>query len=184
MSLFRSVYDALRFAYNFNGDNTVSALLVVPPAGNGKGLGGLDGAAEAGNIKRIVRSCGIKAEMLIVARFSPPTIRRVINKGVYLSLAWKTAIRHISRLIDHDCFHGRGGEEYQFQVVAKVFNFNKNSIEDISKSAGIPRSTAYEHFRLAKKLIVGFRTGKKGMLQVAIEEVDGKLCAAGIVGDE
>ena len=184
MPLFKSAHEALRFAYNYNWDNCVKAMIGIPPAPTGRGLGGLDGAAEAGNIKRIVCSKGVQTEMLVVAKFAPHIIPRSISKGWYVSLGWLSAIRYLARLTEQDCFSGGGDEEYRGRIIAKVFRRERASIEDIGKMASIPRSTAYRHFRSVKKYIEGDRTGAKGILQLAIESIESELRNAGIVGEE
>lgn len=184
MALFTSTHAALTFAYNFNGTNVVTAMIGAPPAGTGKGLGGLDGAGEAGNIKRIVCDRGIKDEMLVVAKFAPHIIPRSLGKGWYTSLAWTTAIRYLASLVEQDCFNGRGEDNYRMEVIAKAFERNRNSIEDIGNKFSIPKSTVYRHLRAVKRSLIGLRIGRKGMLQVAMEEIEVELRKAGIVGED
>lgn len=187
MPLFKSAYDALRFAYNFNGDNCVSPMLGIPPSGNGKGLGGLDGAAEAGNIKRIVATLGIDSEMIIVARFMPDRIicgcGRACCQGWYPSLGWKSAIRHLARILASVCFNDKGSESYRMLMLAHWFKPDNQTIEDIGKVEGYSRSTAYEHFKAVRKFFRSTRT-RKGAEQVVIEAVEEQLRKAGIVGEK
>lgn len=184
MALFRSAHDALRFAYNFNGTNVTRTLIGEIPKGTGKGLGGLDGAAEAGNIKRIVCSKGSLVEALVIANFSPHIIPRSISKGWYVSLGWISAIRYLARLTEERCFCGVGDEVYRGKIVAKVFGRERESITDIGMSASVSRATAYRHFKKVKKYILGGRTGDKGIFQKSMELLDEEFSKMGIVGNE
>lgn len=184
MFLFKSAYDALLFAYNFNGTNVTRTLIGEIPKGTGKGLGGLDGAAEAGNIKRIVSSKGADVESVVVAKFAPHIIPRSISKGWYVSLGWISAIRHLARITEERCFCGAGDDEYRGKIIAKVFGRERESITDIGLSASVPRATAYRHFKKARKYILGGRTGEKGIFQKAMEKLDEEFTKKGIVGNE
>lgn len=184
MAIFKSAYDALTFAYNFNGTNCTHAMIGEIPKGTGKGLGGLDGAAEAGNIKRIVCSKGADVEAVVVAKFAPHIIPRSISKGWYVSIGWLSAIRHLARLAEKKCFAGSGDEEYRGRIIAKVFGREKEAITDIGEKASIPRATAYRHFKAARRYILGGRTGDKGILQTAIDAIDDEFRMMGIVGNE
>lgn len=186
MALFKSAYDALTFAFNYNGTNCTTAMLGLPPKGNGRGLGGLDGAAEAGNIKRIVKTLGLDTEMMIVARFMPDRIicgcGRACCKGWYTSLAWKSALRYLSRMLSTVCFSDKGSEEYRMAVLAHWFKPDEKSIEEIGSEEGFSRSTAYEHFNAVKKFFRSTRT-RKGAEQVVLEAVEAELVKADIVGE-
>ena len=194
MALFRSTHDALKFAYNFDGTNCTNVMIGVPPHGNGRGLGGLDGAAEAGNIKRIVHSLGNDTEMIIVARFMPERIicrcGRVCCKGWYASLGWKSALRYLARTLSPVCFGGKGSEEYRMDVVAHWFRPDEMSIEEIvekeeklNPEKKVSRSTAYEHFDAVRKFFHSTKK-RKGAEQVVFDAVDNELQRLGIVGDE
>ena len=100
MALFKSTHDALRFAYNFNGDNTVSAHWGGMPKPTGRGLGGLDGAGEAGNIKRVVESLGGLVTAWAVANYAPNSFpcscRRPCCKGWRMNDEWESAVLKMS----------------------------------------------------------------------------------------
>ncbi|MFZ6773047.1 DNA-binding protein [Undibacterium sp. SXout7W] len=74
-ALFSSAHAALTFALNFSGQqfgkSAVAALAAPAGGGSGKGLGGLDGAAQAGMIRQELKSCGPLVEALLIARVAP-----------------------------------------------------------------------------------------------------------------
>ncbi|MBS1169526.1 MAG: hypothetical protein H6R01_444 [Burkholderiaceae bacterium] len=75
--LFRIAHDALTFAFAYAGqqfDRSLMLKVASPSAGIGKGLSGLDGAAQAGMIRREVAALGKVAEAVLMARFAPKTV--------------------------------------------------------------------------------------------------------------
>ena len=72
--LFINAHSALVFAFNFSGqcyDRPMMNRMAAPSVGTGKGLVGLDGAAQAGMIRGEVKSLGKLAEAILIARFAP-----------------------------------------------------------------------------------------------------------------
>lgn len=75
--LFKSAHEALTFAFNFSSQQAARSLmlqLAAPGKGGGKGLGGLDGAGQAGMIKQEVASLGRLHEAVLTARFAPQSL--------------------------------------------------------------------------------------------------------------
>lgn len=73
-TLFDNAHGALVFAFNFSGqcyDRPAMNRLATPAAGTGKGLVGLDGAAQAGFILAEVKGMGKLAEAILTARLAP-----------------------------------------------------------------------------------------------------------------
>lgn len=74
--LFISGHDALRFAYSFSAAQYPVTLMSImmggkrAPLGKGRGLLGLDGAAEAGNIKRVISGLPAPLPFVIAAQYS------------------------------------------------------------------------------------------------------------------
>lgn len=192
MALFKSTYDALTFAYNFNGTNVTSAKLgdVPPPAGNGKGLGGLDGAGEAGNIKRCVESQAPWIVNIIVARFMPSKMPcscgRLCCSGWTKNLDWRKSVRELSQddSIKKGVFGWAGDVVYRFEIVARYFaRGEKISLSDIATRARITDRSARRHYNLVNTLLRGSRHNK-GLEDIAMDAVDAVLRKQGIVGDE
>lgn len=189
MPLFKSAYDALRFAYNFNGNNCVIAHLGVPPAPTGKGLGGLDGAAEAGNIKRIVKSLGEVAECFIIARFAPARIpcscHRSCCRGWDYNKEWRKAVVRLANEIRFTCFGGAGNVGYRTSITSQYFlrEQERESIEAIAAIGHVHKVTAYRHFKAVRSTFRGTKT-RKGVEQNYLDLIEVELRKAGIVGEE
>ena len=76
---FDSYIDALIFAFNASSENYDRPYMnrvAAPAVGSGRGLGGLDGAAQAGMIRAEVRDLGRMREAILLARFAPRWISR------------------------------------------------------------------------------------------------------------
>lgn len=189
MPIFRSTYEALTFAFNFNGQNVVTATLGLPPAGgNGRGLGGLDGAAEAGNIKRIVKLSGEFSENVAIARFMPKRIpcscRRLCCQGWIPNLEWRGAIRHITREIQGVCFDGHADSEYRNRVVGRYFmkEAEREPFVSIAAVGGFSERTVKRHFEQVRQFLGGNKT-QKGSEQILMDRIDAALRDAGVVGE-
>lgn len=180
MALFRSTYDALRFAYNFDGTNCTHAMIGVPPVGNGKGLGGLDGAAEVGNIKRIVESLGRQVSAWAVATFAPNRIPchcgRRCCQGWEENKEWSNAVEEMAKLVFTT---GR------VQIV-KLFFSEKAYRSPISEIAAKTEISERQAYYLLKTVVTFFRGTRKqrGVGQVFEESIDRELRKAGIVGED
>lgn len=68
-ALFRCTHDALVFAFNYQGQQGPRSTMFVPPTGTGKGLSGVDGAAQAGFILAAVQRLSREERNVITARF-------------------------------------------------------------------------------------------------------------------
>lgn len=104
--LFRSTHAALTFAYNFQGAPALSIMnrMIKNPGDSDapppKGLAGLDGAAQAGMIRRHVASLGRFSEALIIAEFAPRkfpcTCRSACCIGHTPNQEWLDAVNNIT----------------------------------------------------------------------------------------
>lgn len=180
MPLFKSTHDALRFAYNFNGTNVVTATIGIPPAPTGKGLGGLDGAAEAGNIKRIVESLGDNVKYWAEASYLPNRIPchcgRICCQGWSESVSWSKAVQEMAKLVFTT---GR-------IIITKQFFSEKAYRLTVKEIARIESISDRQVYYLLKMVVTFFRGTRKqrGVGQVFMEAIDKELRKAGIVGEE
>ena len=107
--LFQSTHSALLFAYNFQGNPAMSIMnrmiknpgdTIAPPS---KGLAGLDGAAQAGMIRRNVASLGRFHEALIIAEFAPRvhpcSCRSSCCSGYDRNQEWSDAVNYIADIV-------------------------------------------------------------------------------------
>lgn len=119
--LFQSAHAALLFAYNFHGSPAMSIMnrmiinpgdTIAPPS---KGLAGLDGAAQAGMIRRHVAGLGKFHESLIIAEFAPRvhpcSCRSSCCSGYTRNQEWSDAVNYIADIVrtgalnDHKTTH-------------------------------------------------------------------------------
>ncbi len=153
---FDSYIDALIFAFNAssqNYDRPPMSLLAAPPQGSGKGLGGLDGAAQAGMIRAEVRRLGRMREAILLARFAPRWIdcscRAPCCSGRKPNSEWVDAIAHLAEYtratVLSDCgTTGLMRREY----VVRFFSHRKerDSLDAIAARHGKVRQTIGDHF--------------------------------------
>jgi hypothetical protein len=169
-ALFKSTHDALRFAYRFNGDNTVSARLGNTPSGNGRGLGGLDGAAQAGMIQAEVRQLGEIEEAVALAAFSIPG-----------TLVWSHGIAGIVRHIVETRAIRFKARELCVYVVA-YFNRKRHTQESMAQRLKIDQGTVSRHYREVSRYL-GSKYSK-GLCDDVMLRIDDEMRAKGVVGDD
>lgn len=78
--LFDSVHGALTFAYRYSGQQyspSLMAQMMRGPGRSGKGLGGLDGAAQAGLIRGLIGKLDVYERHMIEARFESNDRERI-----------------------------------------------------------------------------------------------------------
>lgn len=72
VAIFRSGHEAMRFAYNYNAQQypmtIMGKMMRGGPVGSGRGLHGLDGAAIAGSVKRVIEALPHDLRQSMVAR--------------------------------------------------------------------------------------------------------------------
>ena len=189
MALFRSAYEALTFAFNYNGTNLKPLLLGPPPKATGRGLGGLDGAAEAGNIRRIVHDLGHFFENFIIARFAPRcticSCRRRCCRGWYTNPEWWEAIIEITKDVQQVCFENRGEVRYRQQLVSRFFTpkEEKRTQKDIALEWRVSESTVKRHEDLLARFLGSKDKRHPGREFFVMKAIDEKLSEAGIVGE-
>ena len=153
--LFATAEAALRFALNFNADHYARPVMnrhAAPTRGSGKGLAGLDGAAQAGMIRRALASLGREKESVLVARMA--VARQVCECGAACCAGarsnplWRTAV---GMLADHVRTTALAGTSARGPVrliaVGQYFaaEDERMSLEAIARACGISRQTAGSH---------------------------------------
>lgn len=160
--LFRSVQDACIFALNFNLEQfarpTINAMS-SPATGQGRGLGGMDGAAQAGMIREIIKRLGDLDERIVIARVAPKWKRcecgsaccsgRQPNKEWIEAIDWITreSVRRgmLAGCISH--YRMRRG------LIEKYFGVGGINLGKLAENCGMHRNTAGEqNTRMRKHL--------------------------------
>ena len=155
--LFKSAKGAMLFAFNYSHGTIKRSALAGMMGGRsrpGRGLGGLDGAAQAGIIKDLVRSLGDTREAIVIARYEPRTIpcscKSPCCRGFKDNPAWKNAIQ----LLTERALNVLAGHLSHYRMrqalVARFFGVRDN-LNEIAKACGVNRDTASDHY---KKIVV------------------------------
>lgn len=148
--VFASAHAALKFALNFSHGTLKKGFMAQSP-GSGRGLAGLDGAAQAG---MILAELGEMTELygqVIVARFAVPVRRciceRACCRGIREAEAWGEAIDFVS---EYALAAGLTGQISHFRLrrsLVKRYFGVKESFIDMAKACGVHRTTASEYNR-------------------------------------
>lgn len=132
--LFDSAYDALAFAYRFNAQQyamTPMAKLMRWQIGSGKGLVGIDGAAQAGIILGLIDHLQEWEQAAICARFSIDRKRLYWARNSLITPAMAslgTGI-HNRRMVDA-LVQKHFGCRLKLKEVAEAYEVNKNTMTD------------------------------------------------------
>lgn len=184
MTLFENSEQALSFAYNYTGQNCITARLSPEPLPTtGKGLGGLDGAAQAGMIKQEVGSAGRLIESLITAKYAPMWLPcgcgHACCSGKVENKEWAEAIPYVVL----DVCKNALPEADRWTVVWCVKAYYSGSIlptRQIACMASVSEKTIARNFPKIIRYLRGTRE-KEGMDAVAYRTVDRILTTKGVV---
>jgi len=150
-ALFSSAHAAMVFAFNFSGqqyDKSMMARMASTPGRDGKGLGGLDGAAQAGMIRaELAHLCELHASILI-ARVAPPTIpcecRHACCSGHKPNTEWVDAIIILTQLAMGELSGHLSHYLLRRGIIERYFGA-KHSIGELADQCGVNRDTASAH---------------------------------------
>ncbi len=193
---FANYIDALIFAFNASAENydrPYMNRLAAPAVGTGRGLGGLDGAAQAGMVRREVRELGRMREAILLARFAPRwmscSCRAPCCSGRKPNPEWIDAIAHLAEYtratVLSDCSTtGAMRREY----VVRFFSDRKerDSLEAIAARHRKVRNTIGDHFsrvahHFGRPPVKGGRPPEPGLEDIARARVDEVLRGLKIV---
>jgi hypothetical protein len=151
--LFASAHGALTFAYNFAPEqypaSIIARLIAGGAIGRGKGLVGMDGAAQAGMILREVDGLGAMAAHVLAARFAPHSIpcscRRPCCAGHKHALAWDHAIDFITERAIEQLRGYTMNFRLRRGLVCRFFGEHVN-MSELAKYASMDRDAATRHY--------------------------------------
>lgn len=181
-ALFESTHAALIFAFNATRSTqgqSAMARLMGGPLPAGRGLGGLDGAAQAGFILCEVAALIPRLRgQIITARFAvrsiPCDCGHECCSGSRPNREWMRAIGEISDLVRTEALAGTVVNYTLRSIIVRRYFGVHSSLKDAADASGVDRDTASSH---AAK-VIGYL---KDQERLARFEIDGKLKAAGIV---
>lgn len=181
-AVFASAHAALKFAFNFSHGTlkrgTIGAL--AGGGGNGRGLGGLDGAAQAGMILLELDALSKVGRNIVAARFAPQAepcgCRSRCCRGYAESQAFVDAVETLTEVI---LLEGLTGtiSHYRLRraVVLRYFGV-RMSFPEIAAACRVNRDTACD----LNKRVVERLKAEEARAMAAIED---RLRRAGIVGE-
>lgn len=180
--LFRTQGGALRFALNYSRSSLKKSGVVALMGGGGKGrgLGGLDGAAQAAMIQVKLGGLSILRCALLVARYSvasaPCSCRAPCCCGHRENPHWAAAIDWLtSYVLDEELTGDISHHGFRRALVARHFGVRESFIK-IAETSGVERHTASRQF---KKITEHLKV-QENLAKQVIDEV---LREAKLVGD-
>lgn len=163
--LFDSAYAALAFAYRYSTQQyqpTPMARFMRGSIGSGKGLHGLDGAAQAGIIRAIVEALPGPERNAIVGRFAIDRIESLSAKMALVPVASAclgTGV-HNRRMVDG--------------LVQKYFG-KKIHLGDLAEMTGVHRDTMTSRWAIIRKCL-------RTIEERARDRLDADMTGRGLIG--
>lgn len=194
--LFENAHGALVFALNFSGqayDRPMMNRLASPAIGSGKGLVGLDGAAQAGMIRAEVQALGKLGEAILFARIAPRTTpchcRSACCAGHRPNREWTNAIAYLADHVRTTALAGcvsNGLLRREYVVRHFTRKEERISLEALAEKHDIDRHTVGAHAAKVALLFGGAqpRKGKPavpGLESAALDAIEDRLRVAGMV---
>lgn len=181
---FKSVHGALTFAFNFSHGTVKRSYLSTladKPAPPGRGLGGLDGAGQAGMIRSQVLQLSGHRQRILLLRFSAPKSACECGSPCCsrfrINPEWGSALDWMAMHVLAEALAGKvSNYRLRQALVGRYFSQDKEqkSMVRISDECRVKRDTATEH----NKCVVGYLEEQERRAEV---EIQGLLEAAGVV---
>lgn len=179
--MFRTTKGALAFAYNFSHGAVKKPFLasMVGVSRPGRGLGGLDGAAQAGMIKAEVDKVGDPGRWIVAARFvpqkSPCSCGSACCVGFKLNPEWAGYVDWLTKHVHHLAKLGTFSHYHLRRALVVRYFGGEVSLKDVAAKCGINRDTASAH----NKAVVEYLEAEE---RKAYHQLDGELHAQGLIG--
>lgn len=191
--LFTSAHAALVFAFNFNMqqyDRPLMNKLAGTPAGGGKGLSGIDGAAQAGMIRAELDRLNPIRKAMVTASIAPRQVyagKSDPGKGEWRpNPEWQTAIMTISWDMASSALSGCiSNRALRAGIVARCFGAKVN-LSELAEYCEVAQNTATNHYQRIRNYLNGTRGGSGtepiiGEVRRAMDDIERRLLAAEII---
>lgn len=183
--LFKSAHEALTFAYNYSAqqyDAPPMAKLMRGSIGTGRGLVGLDGAAQSGFVRAEVGQLSVEQQKALAARFAPATQECDCGKaccsGRMPSREWKEAIEWLTSYAMRAALAGCVSHHRLRQaLVMRAFGKKSASLDELAEIAGVHRNTVSDQNQRVQKCM-------REIEAAAARAIDERLRNCGMVGEE
>lgn len=195
--LFDNAHGALVFAFNFSGqsfDRPLMNRLAAPAVGTGKGLVGLDGAAQAGMIRAEVQGLGKLAEAILIARIAPRTTpcscRSICCSGHKPNKEWTDAVSYLADQVRTTALAGcttNGMMRREYVVRYFTPKDQRLGLEALADKYDLDRHTVSAHASKVATWFAGLppksgRLAVPGMEWIARDAIEARLFEIGMVG--
>lgn len=200
--LFSSAHAALTFAFNHTAqvyDRPLLARLASKPGGPGKGLGGTDGAGQAGMILAKLDQLTELHQLIILARFLPQTACCSRCGSDAWDADWLAVIRKISDaamlhgVLSGHIIHRAVRDALVMRYFANKVNRKRILLGTIAAKAGISDRTVTDQNSKIVLWLKGSRftkagkgqldAGQKGEDARAMERIEAALVAGRMIGE-
>lgn len=183
--LFESAHEALTFAFRQRLqvlDRAPLNRISAPAVGSGRGLGGLDGAAQAGMVRQEVRQFGPLDEALLIARhaprYSPCECGAPCCSGRRPNREWTEAISHLAEHARETALAGcKATSVARTAYVARYFTpkASRQSVGELADRLNLARNTVDVHLGRLAAMFGGTPARKEKPAQPGIETLAQQL---------
>jgi hypothetical protein len=168
--------------------------MAAPAVGTGKGLAGLDGAAQAGMIRAEVKAMGKLPEAILIARLAPRSMpcscRAPCCSGQTPNKEWVDAISYLSDYVRKTALEGCTCDRIlRREYVVRYFTpkAKRISIEALAEKYDVHRNTVSAHAGKVATLFAGTKAMRDksavpGLESIAINAIEDRLRDLGMVG--
>jgi hypothetical protein len=166
--IFDSAFDAVRFALSYSTQQYGASLMCTrfggPALGSGMGLVGLDGAGQAGMIRRALWELSDLHLATLVARAAPRempcTCGAVCCSKHRPNPEWQGAIKWLT---EQSAAHVSGFSHYQVRraIIERIFG-SREDLKEIATRCDVHRNTVGNHYAVVRMWLEG-RKGRKGV---------------------
>lgn len=183
--LFQSTHEALTYAYNYSlqqYDAPPMTKLMRKAIGNGKGLVGLDGAAQSGFVRAEVGQLTLEQQMVLAARFAPAMQEcdcgRACCCGQKPAEEWSEAIKWLTSYAMRAALAGCVSHHRLRQaLVMRAFGKKTDSLDALAELASVHRNTVSDQNQRVQKCM-------REIEAAAARAIDERLRNCGMVGGE
>ncbi|KUZ98106.1 DNA-binding protein [Burkholderia ubonensis] len=185
---FKSGFDAVRFALCYSlqqyGETMMAKRLRGESVGSGMGLVGLDGAGQAGQIRRMLWDLPELHLSVVVARAAPRDLPcscgAACCSGRTPNLEWQAAI---GWLTEASAAYASGFSHYRVRraIIERLFGV-KCDLVDIAHDCDAHVNTVSRQNAAVRRWLDGDRkTGEQGVIQVAWAAIERRFSALGLL---
>ena len=178
----KGVHEALRFAFNFQHGNVKEppVSILQGDSKTGRGLGGIDGAAQAGMILAEVGQMAEERQAILAGRFTDQAIpcpcERPCCVGYTDNPKWAAAVEV---LVDYILTNSGGSRISHYHLrrasVLRYFGVRR-SFREVAAQCKVKPDTASAHHNLAVQCL-------SGLEKIARYEIEDRLRKAGVIPD-